>query len=158
MARNFIGESPSKPPSDLADSRTKKPTPPQRRFQFTSRSLFVLVFVALCFFWGVRWLCLPYGWVTLIPVTILVVLGQQTRGWSAIGSTIGFLAGYMLGHAFLIGWDHSEPQYFEAAFACGAYGGCVGGGIQALLLKRWIAGSLVLFLSVLTFLLVLMYT
>ena len=132
-------------------TNTEKSVATSRHHQFTTRALFVVMALVAWILGVNRWLGPPFGWMTAIPLTIVAFLVLFTRGWATLGAMVGFVVLGLLGYFVIIQWDKSDPRFIKSLVCVASFGSAAGGSIQALLMKRWILGSLSLLASFVTF-------
>jgi hypothetical protein len=132
---------------------------PRLRFQFSVRSLIWLtVLVALFFAISLnQWLGPPYGLLTAIPVGVIGSLAVCTRGWSLIGSALGFPTLCLIGYWLILGDALPYAAFVKAMVVIGSYGAAVGGSIHAILLRHRIVGGLCLTATSIVFVTILVF-
>jgi hypothetical protein len=126
--------------------------PRQSPYQFGLASLFWLTLLVACILSINRTLGPPYGWLSAIPLGIVATLALRTRWRSMVGFGIGFAVLSLVGYFFIIGFKPSDPKFVKAMVTLGSFGGAVGASINAIVLKRWIIGSILLAASIIAFL------
>ena len=121
------------------------------QYQFTLASLFVLTLLVACILSLYRCLGPAYGLVSAIPLGIIAVLLLRTRWHCTIGTVIGSVILPLVGLYLIIGFDRSDPRFLKAVVTLGSFGGAFGAGLHAIILKRWIIGSILLAVSIIVF-------
>jgi hypothetical protein len=133
----------------MTEIHSSTPQPGPSRFQFGLSSLFLLTLLVACILSIYRCLGPMYGVLSAIPLSIVATLLLYTRWRCTFGSLIGAGTLAVLGFFILVHWNPSDPKYVKSIVTLGAFGGAVGASIHAIILKRWIVGSILLAISIL---------
>jgi hypothetical protein len=137
------------------ETENTTPQPCKPRFQFGLSSLFVLTLLVACVLSAYRCLGPLYGLLSAVPLGIVATLLLCTRWRCTVGSVIGAGILAVIGVLFVINFDRSDPKFLKAMVTLGSFGGAFGASIHAIVLKRWILGSIMLVVSILVLLVIL---
>jgi hypothetical protein len=139
----------------MDENTTIPPPSPTSRHQFSLSSLFTLTFVVACVLAAARCQGPKYGPVTVVPLGIIAVLALYTQWRCLVGTVIGAVIVGVYGFFGLVLPHGRDPGYSNAMFLVEACGGAIGASIDAIILKRWVVGAVMLAASVTIFVIVL---
>ena len=113
-------------------------------WQFTIQSLLGAVFLISWILAVNRWLGSPYGWLTAIPLSVVALLALRARGKILIGAAFGFAGMAIIGCAFIIEWNSSDPRLLKSAITIGSFGARWGASLNAIVIHLRVLGALAL--------------
>ena len=98
-----------------------------------------------------NWLSDGYGWRTAVACGIFGGMVALVDKRTATGALVGFMVMGIVGYFFIVGHRPPSLKFYKAMLIVVAYGGAVGSGVSAMLLKRPIVGGLASIIALVTF-------